>query len=728
MTIKNEMNTYIMDEFWDSRLGGFYTSINQSKADLVTDDKMLKNIALGLITYSKLGEKEAISTIMGAVEDYKDAETEGYVELLDASNAVHPIGVVKTVSNQILMGYALWMAGSTLGDEKLKEDSLAFIEFVADKYFKTGYPKIFDRNWDRVIDDSIGLSDISAVCYVLSKVNRGDLISKDVMTHLFKFIDDKKGAFSYLDKLGNAVEMRGKNLADMAFLSIVLIELADKMGESRYTNIVLDTFRFVLDNMKCSQFGGFWNKCDTDGRIVMNPLEAYYNKKESPFPYKSVLDEAVLLIAAKKMELLVDGEGAGIIKEIVKITSHTLGEYYDKKSFGFFLGKSSWFSGPSSPSVPLARLAMVPQHTPGAFAVGNTLYVQLQQKQMEMQCIGLLATMDMEFNNPTDYKFEYLKEDVDNTLTYITKGKLEYKQFDLDGYLNWSMKTRNGMAYGLTPYRSPLGFRSDKSPQNFSAMHVISDMLVLGKEIENPSDLLKFMYSSQNTDGGFGEEPSMISEVFTTYCVVVTAFLLKDDNYDKESCIRYLQECQNEDGGFGNAPGYPSDSWHTNLAVMSLHLLDATAKNEDKLINYLLACRNEDGGYAIIPGAESDTFSVFRAVDSLMLLNVKIPEKEKTVKWIQKMQDNSGGFIYKENQFVSFVGSYHAIAALYIMGELPEHVEECKQWLSDHQMKDGGMSRSISGPSDTTDEGFITIQALHMLERKLNPYWVRIVT
>lgn len=107
MTIKNEMNRYIMDEFWDSRLGGFYTSINLSKADLVTDDKMLKNLALGLLTYSKLGEKEAISTIMGAVKDYKDAETEGYMELLDASNAVHPVGVVKTVSEQILMGLSL---------------------------------------------------------------------------------------------------------------------------------------------------------------------------------------------------------------------------------------------------------------------------------------------------------------------------------------------------------------------------------------------------------------------------------------------------------------------------------------------------------------------------------------------------------------------------------------------------------------------------------------------
>lgn len=314
MSIKNEMSKYIMEEFWDSRLGGFYTSINQNKTDLVTDNKMLKNLALGLITYSKLGEKETVSTIMAAVKDYSDTETEGYIELLDASNAVHPVGVVKTVSVQILMGYALWMAGGLLDDEKLKADSSEFIEFAAKKYIGAGYPKIFDRDWDGVIDDSIGLSDVSTVCYVLSKVNKGELI-KDAVVQLFKFIDDKKGAFSYLDKLGNAVEIRGKDLADMAFLSIVLMDLADKLSENRYMDIVLELFRFVLEKMKCSQFGGFWNKCDAEGRIVMNPLEAYYNKKESPFPYKSVLAESILLIAAKRMELLMDKEGAEVIKE-----------------------------------------------------------------------------------------------------------------------------------------------------------------------------------------------------------------------------------------------------------------------------------------------------------------------------------------------------------------------------------------------------------------------------
>lgn len=727
-TISNEMKKYIMQEFWDAKFGGFYTAINQNKDDLVTDDKMLKNLALALITYSRLGEKETVSVIMNAVKDYIDSETEGYVELLDVSNAVHPVGVVKTVKDQVLMGYALWLAGELLSDQELQKNSLVFIEYVAGKYFAAGYPKIFDRKWRKVIDDTIGLSDISTVCFVLFEVGKKDLVSDDVIVQLFKFIDNKRGAFSYLDKLGKAVEIRGKSLGDMAFFVIVLMRLAEKTNDMQYLNTVLDIFEFILDKMQCNQFGGFWNRCDMDGRIVMNPLEAYYNKRESPFPYKSVLDEAVLLIAAKKMKLLVHGVGKGIIEEIIKITSHTLYEYYDKKFCGFFLGKSSWFSGPASPSVPLARLPMVPQHTPGSFAVGNTLYLQLQQKQMEVQCIGLLASIGIKTRDLINYNYKYMWEEYDNTLHYIVKGKLEYEQFDLDGYLAWSSKTRNGLAYGLTPYRSPLGFRSDKSIQNFSAMHVISDMIVLGKKIENSSDILKFMYSCQNSDGGFGEEPSMLSEVFTTYCIVIIAFLLKNSNYNKEKCIHFLKECQNLDGGFGNAPGYPSDTWHTNFAVISLHLLGATANDEDKLINYLLACRNEDGGYGIIPGAESDTFSVFRVVDSLMLLGVKIPEKEKTVKWVRKMQDKNGGFAYKEHQFVSFVGSYHAIAALYIMGELPFYIEECKQWLSAHQMKDGGLSRTIYGPSDTTDEGFITVQTLHMLEERLDPYWVRIVT
>ena len=138
---------------------------------------------------------------------------------------------------------------------------------------------------------------------------------------------------------------------------------------------------------------------------------------------------------------------------------------------------------------------------------------------------------------------------------------------------------------------------------------------------------------------------------------------------------------------------------------------------------------NTDGGYGVVPGKKSETYSTFRVLSSLIVLEVEIEDKEKTISWLQNQQDIEGGFVYQEGKFPSFVGSYHAIAALYLLGTVPKYLEECKRWLAAHQMKDGGFSRTIYGPSDTTDEGFIVIQAsFFMLEKLLNPYWVAIVT
>lgn len=729
MKISNEMKEYILNEFWDKNRGGFYTSINQSKEDMITDDKLLENLALGIITYIKFGDESVVIKLLSAVEHFRDQVEKGYIEIIDVTNVAHPVGTVKTPRIQALMGYALWKAGIFLKDDELRLGAEKYVEFVADNYFSHENASILAPDWKLIVDDSVKLLDLSIICLILSKIGSQKYLTPIVIDQFFKFVDHKhKGAYSQIDKKGQPVVIKGKRLLDMAMLCLTMIEFSRKYNDVKYFRQCIEIFTFIFSNMKCGLFGGFWNKCSFDGKIQMNPMDAYYNKKESPFPYKSILDEAAILLVAREMEKSVQGEDFNVIREVIKETSYSLSEYYDKNNKGFFMGKASWFSGPASPSVPLARLAMVPQYTPGAFTVGNNSYVQLHQKQVTTQFICTLATLDLELADKEIQNSDYSKTNYDNTLDYITTEPLEYEGFDLEAYLDWLSRTRNGMAYGLTPYKSPLGFRSNKSIQNFSAMHVLSDMKVFNKDIKKSESVLRIMYSCQNDDGGFGEEPSMTSEVFTTYCVIVVAFLLSDSNYKISKCIEFLLSCQNEDGGFGNAPGYPSDSWHTNLAVISLHLLKATGFDENNLINYLLACRNKDGGYAIIPGGESDTFSVFKVVDSLMLLNIAIPEKEKTIEWIQSLEVKEGGFLYKENQFVSFVGTYHAIAALYILGELPVYQEACKKWLAAHQMKDGGLSRSLYGPSDTTDEGFITVQALYMLERKLNPYWVRIVT
>ncbi|MER8012064.1 hypothetical protein [Streptomyces sp. NPDC094149] len=62
------------------------------------------------------------------------------------------------------------------------------------------------------------------------------------------------------------------------------------------------------------------------------------------------------------------------------------------------------------------------------------------------------------------------------------------------------------------------------------------------------------------------------------------------------------------------------------------------------------------------------------------------------------------------------------------LGALPTDTEACKQWIAIRQSVDGGFSRTPGGPSETTDEGFIAVQALHMLEGKLNRSWAVMMT
>ena len=468
--------------------------------------------------------------------------------------------------------------------------------------------------------------------------------------------------------------------------------------------------------------GGYWNKIDKNNKVSVDNTTSYYTFNSSPFPYKSMLDHAILVYALSK-------KNRNSI--VYKRSLSELLRYYDLKNSGVFLGGGNWFSTPVTPTVPLARLVMVPPHTVGAFSVGNTSYLPLHEKNATVQLVSSLALKGInkiEIDYPTKIK-EVSFSPLDTSLKYISSGQLTNSHIDIEKYKLWLEKTKSGFGYGLTPYQSPLGFKSDRSPQNFSAMHVISDKSVLYEEIPDKDNIFLTMKAAQNKDGGFGEQAGVVSELFTTYCVVATSFILKNKNYNIKKCLDFVKSCQNDDGGFGNAPGYPSDIWHTNFGVLILHLLNSEANFPEKLIQYLVSAQNEDGGFAVFPNLSSEVFSTFRAIDSLRLLDIEIPNKERVISWLQSMQDvNEGGFHISENKPISFVGSYHAIAALYLLDTLPINIEKIKIWFGNHQAKDGGFSKLLHHPSDTTDEGFISLHASYMLEQKINPYWIAIIT
>lgn len=740
----HSIERFLTDNLRDSEYNGFFTALDGDK-EIICDDKQLEDQALSILSLCQSSEREhlhdEIKELVSVFGYMKDKEYIGFIELTDRFWQPHGPGWVRTPAVQVLTAWALLEAADVLKDENLLKDGYKLLETCSIFYIKNGFPRRLSRDWEEIIDYR---RDLKTVAYTMLALEKAYSISnnslyqgllEEMVVELNNFVDfEYGGAYTMLSGDGKPWKSAGKQTESMSLAIYAITKVQYLINDKSLLSFAEDMLIFILKYMKHPSLGGYWNKANIDGMVKVEAVQAYYNNDFSPFPIKLISDQALLLLAISQLNLHIEQKYQAVIKDLAQ----EIYKFVDRNNGGIFLGQGNFFSTPLDPTAPLIRHIMVPQHTPGAFHAGNTAYVPLHQKQAKTQSLVLLAMSlakknDVDvFGLTEDLKYQTVqleKTPIKHELTTIAEPIKELK-LNIPKYLEWSRSTKAGPAYGLTAYRSPLGFRSDTSNQNFSAMHVLSDLAVLDMEIEGAELLADSIFSSQNPDGGFGEQPNHPSEVFTTYCVIISAFIVKQPLPNKEKCIAYLKSCQNSDGGFGNAPGFPSDVWHTNLGVLALHVLGVEPDDMDACIAYVCACQKEDGSYAVQPGSISDTFSTFRAVGTLVALGKQPPNSNKTIKWLQDCQTDQGGFLYKPgySDTMSFVGSYCAIAALYMLGELPPDVEKCKEWIANHQGPDGGFSRVEGTPSDTTDEGFISIQASYMLERSLNPYWVAIIT
>lgn len=695
---------FFNEKFVDNERGGIYSAI--SGDEIITEDKKLINTALALLTAIDYCDEEAVEKHFENLSFFITADN--YSEILESSLVVVNVGQVKTLLVNLIVCYSIFKYATFKNDSTILNQAKSDFNSIIESAFQNNFASVVSLE-DEVLDSRQRALNIILAIYI-SKEIKCDKI-EELKEKLVSFNSDNGGIWSYLDSSNKPIYTEGKMLLDNAFLLLITTDKREFEKRLQYIN----------QHYK-HHTGGYWNKVNKNNIVAVDSITPYYTCSTSPFPYKSMLDHVTFLWVLRKVYENNSDTFAYLFLEVKR--------FYSSSNPSICMGEGSWFSTPVTPSVPLARVVMVPPHTLGSFSVGNTNYLPLHERQATLQLIASLALKDIEIENSSIKKplIQYDTMLIDKSLDYVSTGKLENSFINIEKYKKWLEKTKSGFGYGLTPYASPLGFKSDKSPQNFSAMHVISDKKVLGLPIQNKEKIFLNMQSAQNVDGGFGEQAGVVSELFTTYCVVATSFILKIHDFDIEKCINFVKNCQNADGGFGNAPGYPSDTWHTNFGVLILHLLNAKADNQEGLIQYLLSSQNDDGGFAVLPGKKSEAFSTFRVIDSLYILGVKIPNKERTVEWLKLLQDKSGGFRITPNQPISFVGTYHAIAALYLLGELPKYTLEAKKWFKKHQAKDGGFSKLLNHPSDTTDEGFISIHASYMLEKKINPYWIATIT
>ncbi|MCZ0211302.1 hypothetical protein OZK63_38720 [Streptomyces sp. UMAF16] len=710
--------------------------VGRDATDVITPDRTLRDAALALLVLPGPDDQDLTARLLSALREFTDPEHPGYRELLDVTGAPHPVGDVRTPSVQALAAWALHRAGDLLGDTDLAAEARTALRSVTDAVARHAWPARLDRSWSTVLDGASPLEEAAVLVLAADAVDDGtpewSAFLSDAARHLERYVHGD-GVWACLTPRGEPDTVHGHRTRASALAALAWTRLHERGQDGA------DRARRALLHVQAHHphvgARGYWDRSDAASVVRVDPVAALHGRPDSPFPAKLVADHALLALAARRTAELGGGaDGVDVrLKTMAEEAAAEVERYSDPRTGGVFQGQGSWFSTPVDPTVPLARHVMVPPRTTGSFAVGNTTYVPFHGKHAQTQLLALAALGDRRSPVPAAPALTEppQPEPFDNDLTRVTSAPLSEGLVDIPGYLRWLRSTASGLGYGLTPYRAPLGLRSDRTAQTFSVLHVVSDLMALGEPVPNVPGVLAGVFATQNADGGFGEQPSLPSEAFTTYCAVLTAVVLggaDHPDFDRERCVEFVRACQRPEGGFGNAPGFPCDAWHSHLAALTLVALDARPERPDDLVAYLLNCQNPDGGYGNQPGSPSDTFATFRVVDTLVALGLRPPHAEKTVAWLRSLQTEAGGFRYRDNGVESFVGSYHAIAALYVLGALPADTAACTRWIAVRQSADGGFSRTPGGPSETTDEGFIAIQALHMLEGKLNRSWAVMMT
>jgi hypothetical protein len=729
------LRTFVLEHVLDAQ-GRVPAVLGRDATDVITPDRALRDAALALLVLPGPDDQDLTARLLSALREFADGEHPGYRELLDVTGVPHPVGDVRTPSVQALAAWALHRAGALLGDTGPADEARAMLRQVGAAVIRHAWPARLDRSLSTVLDGASPLEEAAVLVLAVDAVDDGSpewsAFLSEAAQHLERYVHGD-GVWACLTPRGEPDTVYGHRTRASALAALAWCRLHE-----RGLRGAADRARAALLHVEAHHphvgAHGYWDRSDADSVVRVDPIAALHGRPDSPFPAKLVGDHALLALAACRTAGLDGGNGAdGRLKTMAEEAAAEVERYTDPEAGGVFQGQGSWFSTPVDPTVPLARHVMVPPRTTGSFAVGNTTYVPFHAKHAQTQLLALAALGDQlpAAASAPELTERPEPEPFDNDLTHVVSAPLSEGLVDIPGYLRWLKSTASGLGYGLTPYRAPLGLRSDRTAQTFSVLHVVSDLMALGEPVPNVPGVLTGVFATQNADGGFGEQPGLPSEAFTTYCAVLTAVVLggaDHPDFDRERCVEFVRACQHPEGGFGNAPGYPCDAWHSHLAALTLVALDAQPDRPDDLIAYLLSCQNPDGGYGNQPGSPSDTFATFRVVDTLAALGLRPPRADRTVAWLQSLQTEAGGFRYRENGAESFVGSYHAIAALYVLGALPADTAACARWIAVRQSADGGFSRTPGGASETTDEGFIAIQALHMLEGKLNRSWAVMMT
>jgi hypothetical protein len=108
----------------------------------------------------------------------------------------------------------------------------------------------------------------------------------------------------------------------------------------------------------------------------------------------------------------------------------------------------------------------------------------------------------------------------------------------------------------------------------------------------------------------------------------VSILLNHGTDFNKQEIIRWVQSSQNGDGGFGFYPETTSYMENTYCALEILSKLDSSPVRIDLCRKYILGCQTKSGGFGRAPASFPFIESTFHAVSGLFLLERMEGEKK----------------------------------------------------------------------------------------------------
>ena len=187
-------------------------------------------------------------------------------------------------------------------------------------------------------------------------------------------------------------------------------------------------------------------------------------------------------------------------------------------------------------------------------------------------------------------------------------------------------------------------------------------------------DVLEFLTSCRNPDGGYGPDSGHDSHATSTHYALLAISMIGAEltETEKQETANFFKSLQADDGSISGDLWGERDLRFAYDAVAGSEILGVSTIERVKLREWIGRCRNWDGGYAPAPELESHAAYTFCAIGALCLsggMGLSDEEVTKTAWWLAERQTPHGGFNGRPEKAPDVCYSWWILASLQMLGK-----------------------------------------------------------